>query len=252
MFWPLETRGAENCAGRTWWRLPPDQRAAAGASVTQQIREYWSRFYAGHHTLTPTPFARCVAKQLSTPTLVADIGCGNGRDSIFFAGLGHRVLGLDVAGTAIAGNREVVRQRGIEGVAFEELDLGVHGGLDGVLNRLLTGPGGPDAESFAIYGRFLLHAITEDEEDAVLAALADCLRAGDRCFFEFRTDRDKPLRKQFRGHFRRFVNVEAFLEKVRKARALQCLYCVEGQGMAKYGDEDPFVARIHLGRNPDY
>lgn len=213
--------------------------------MTEQIREYWSRFYAGHHTLTPTPFARCVARELSVPTQVVDIGCGNGRDSIFFAGLGHRVLGLDAAGTAIAGNREVARQRGVECVAFEEMDLGVRGGLDGVLTRLLTSVG---AEPLAIYGRFLLHAITEDEEDAVLAALAACLRAGDRCFFEFRTDRDAALRKRFRGHYRRFVNVDRFLERVRSAGSFRCLYCVEGQGMAKYGSEDPFVARVHLAR----
>ena len=216
--------------------------------MTEQIREYWSRFYTGHHTLTPTPFARCVAQELRAPAHVVDIGCGNGRDSIFFAGLGHRVLGLDVAGTAIAGNREVARQRGVECVAFEELDLGVRGGLDSVLGRLLTGPGGVVDGSFAIYGRFLLHAITEDEEGTVLAALAACLRAGDRCFFEFRTDKDEALRKRFRGHYRRFVNLEGFLERVRRAGSFRCLYCVEGQGMAKYGNEDPFVARVYLAR----
>lgn len=216
--------------------------------MTDHIREYWSRFYAGRHTLTPTPFAQCVAQELRVPTQVVDIGCGNGRDSIFFAGLGHRVLGLDVAGTAIAGNRDVARQRGVDCVGFEELDLGVPGELDGVLTRLLAGPDGVGGRSLAIYGRFLLHAITEDEEGAVLAALAACLRAGDRCFFEFRTDKDAALRKRFRGHYRRFVNVDRFLERVRETGSFRCLHCVEGQGMATYGNEDPFVARVYLAR----
>lgn len=218
--------------------------------MTEQISKYWSQFYSDPHTLRPTPFARCVAKELTAPTQVVDIGCGNGRDSLFFAGLGHHVLGLDAAGTAIARNREVARQRGVEGVAFQEVDLGVSGGFHTILNRLLTGPDGVGTKSLAVYGRFLLHAVTEDEEDTVLAALAASLRTGDRCFLEFRTDKDLSLRKQFRSHYRRFVKLDEFLDKVRSAGALDCLYAEEGQGMARYGDEDPFVARVHLAPFP--
>ena len=216
--------------------------------MTEQIKEYWSQFYAGQHTLSPTPFARSLAGELTESVQVLDIGCGNGRDSIFFAGLGHRVLGLDVAAPVIATNREVARQRQVSGVAFEELDLGARGGLDSVLKRLL-GCHGDLARPLAVYGRFFLHAITEEEETVVLAALAGNARSGDRCFFEFRTDKDRPLLKRFGTHYRRFINLDDFLAKAREIGRLKCLYRTEGRGMASYRDEDPIVARVYLGRS---
>ena len=56
---------------------------------------------------------------------VLDAGCGTGENALYLAGLGRRVMGIDVAPTAIARAREKAAARGL-GAAFlvaDALDL---------------------------------------------------------------------------------------------------------------------------------
>ena len=100
----------------------------------------------------------------------------------------------------------------------------------------------------SIFARFFFHAISEEEEDLVLASLSQCLRSGATCYFEFRTEMDAKGDKRFGSHYRRFINIDRFVEKATKGRRFECFYRVEGQGMAKYLEEDPFVGRVFLRR----
>ena len=54
--------------------------------------------------------------------------------------------------------------------------------------------------------------------------------------------------KRFGSHYRRFINIDRFVEKATAGRRFECFYRVEGQGMAKYLEEDPFVGRVFLRR----
>lgn len=107
--------------------------------------------------------------------------------------------------------------------------------------------GASSKSNFVVYGRFLIHAVTDDEERAILEALAE-LPSGARCYFEFRTTKDAGLVKRFGGHYRRYVEVDALIKRAGKLGNLDCHYRVEGRGLAKYGEEDPIVARLHLQR----
>ena len=62
---------------------------------------------------TPSPFATWVADRLEPRQHVLDVGCGNGRDSVHFAGQGHRVTALD--GTILARRltRRLARQHSV-------------------------------------------------------------------------------------------------------------------------------------------
>ena len=242
------------------WRVTEDVRVkmnelnaipVGDASKHNEIKDYWARFYAYGHTILPSAFAATVAIELTEPRYIVDLGCGNGRDSVFFAELGHRVVGLDFSGKAIDDNERRVRQKKVDDVEFKQVDIGAPNALIDVLTRIEDGAmQEKDARGarIVIYARFFFHAISEEEEDLVLAALSQCSRSGAMCFFEFRTERDAVGDKRFGSHYRRFINIDRFIEKVIAGGSFECFYQVEGQGMAKYFEEDPIVGRVFLRR----
>lgn len=209
-------------------------------------KRYWAEFYERRPRMAaPSAFAASIATELADRSRIVDIGCGDGRDSFFFASLGHHVLGLDAAGTVIAGNNAFAKDDGRESVAFREADVSEPGVLATALRSHMEGAS--SRSNFVVYGRFLIHAVTDDEERAILEALAE-LPSGARCYFEFRTTKDAALVKRFGGHYRRYVDVDALIKRAGKFGNLDCHYRVEGRGLAKYGEEDPIVARLHLQR----
>ena len=237
------------------WRLTPELRekmsqlnalSIVDSRTHQEIKQYWSSFYEQAHTAVPSPFAASVAVELNEKHLVVDLGCGNGRDSLFFASLGHRIHGLDLVDSAIESCRLRADQLGLDDVAFEQVDVCTPGVLRNVLNAVADRD--ESASPMIVYARFFFHAITEDEEALIIRTLADCLRRRSFCFFEFRTEKDQHTHKRIGGHYRRFIDLDRFVAKATRGRAFECTYRVEGQGMAKYRDEDPFVARVYLRR----
>ena len=230
------------------WRLTPTVSAKMqqlyalrDTSAQDATKRYWSRFYKERHTTIPTPFAVSVAVELKEPCQVIDIGCGNGRDSRFFAQLGHQVLGLDAAASAIEGE-SLAKSGQTHDVTFKKADVAAPDTLASVIRSM------PDTASLVIYARFFFHAITEDEETAVLNVLSEHLPRGARCYFEFRTRMDEKTHKHFSGHYRRFISLDTFVSKAVAKGTMNCIYTVEGQGMAKFNEEDPFVGRVHLCR----
>jgi hypothetical protein len=55
----------------------------------------WDDFYRKGHVDTPTPFAiavtHCLAALEAVPVTIVDLGCGNGRDSLYLASFGSAV-----------------------------------------------------------------------------------------------------------------------------------------------------------------
>ena len=221
------------------------------ASTHNEIKDYWARFYRYAHTTLPTAFAAAVAIELTEPRYIVDLGCGNGRDSVFFASLGHRVVGLDISGDVIEDNRKRAREKKVRDVEFRQVDIAGPSALIDVLNGIEEAAiqeGDERRAHVAVYARFFFHAVSEEEEDLVLTALSLCLRSGTTCYFEFRTEQDAAGYKRFGSHYRRFINIDRFVEKATRGGSFECFYRVEGQGMAKYLEEDPYVGRVFLRR----
>jgi SAM-dependent methyltransferase len=207
----------------------------AGLQPVADRSGYWDRYYAGRTTARrplPSQFATFVAGELGEPRRVIELGCGTGRDSIFFASNGHDVTGVDASEEAVKRCTALAEKLG-EPASFVTAKVDDPG-----LAGQLKGPVGP----LAVYARFFLHAITDDEERCFLALAADLTAAGDILAVEYRTVRDASGAKVTEDHYRRFVAPPTF-----EARALgsgfDVVYAVEGFGFAKYQQDDAYVAR---------
>lgn len=111
----------------------------------------------------PSGFARQIADRLTPGARVLDLGCGEGRDSVYFASKGFEVTGLDVSADALAKARRLAdeRQLQVRWLCRSMLEAPVAGRFDLVYScgsvhhlrrcdrarlfrrlRLLTAPGG--------------------------------------------------------------------------------------------------------------
>ena len=78
--------------------------ATHSSTTTEHRSDYWDEYYAARATTRrplPSQFATFVAGELERPHRVIELGCGNGRDSIFFASYGHQVTGVDGSEAAV-------------------------------------------------------------------------------------------------------------------------------------------------------
>lgn len=61
----------------------------------------------------PTTFARQVVALLPLSARILDLGCGEGRESVFFAEAGFEVVGVDASRAGIAKARRLAEARGV-------------------------------------------------------------------------------------------------------------------------------------------
>jgi len=215
----------------------PTPTTAIRASRT----DYWEGYYAAKAVPVrrlPSQFAAFVAGELDQPHRVIELGCGDGRDSMFFANYGHDVVGVDASQTAVEACRSLAATLG-EHATFIVANID-----EPDLAGRVKGDSGPRV----VYARFFLHAITEAEEEILLDLAATITDPGDYLAAEYRTVRDSSGAKVTANHFRRFVLPAAF-EARALARGVAVTYSVEGFGFVKYRQDDAYVARTLFRRN---
>lgn len=115
----------------------------------------WDRYYrSGKAPEMPSAFAQAVEPLLKCYSSILDVGCGNGRDSVYFRQMGHEPIGVDQSREAV----ELARTA-IPGVIFQPMSaieaLSVFRDWD------------------VIYMRWLLHAVPRRRADTILK-LASC------------------------------------------------------------------------------
>lgn len=204
--------------------------------------DYWKGYYAAAKAAAakrplPSQFATFVAGELDGNCRILEFGCGGGRDSLFFSSHGHDVIAVDGAAPAVALCREQAEKFGLD-VRF------VHADIE---NPELLEIGQSEGNLTVVYARFFLHAISEEEEVAFLAAAQAATRSGDRMAVEYRTIRDQAQSKVTDSHYRRFIEPPAFMSRAERA-GFEVEYSVEGFGYAKYKHDDAYVARCLLRR----
>jgi SAM-dependent methyltransferase len=205
---------------------------------------YWTKFYKkkGAFLHKPSPFAKFFAKRIEAPATIVDLGCGTGRDALFFAENGFAVRGFDVSPEGIAQANTFKRERGLDNCIFETVDA-AHPEVGRIIRDSLSGT--DRDRNLIVYCRFFLHSIPLDVEQTLLSSLGQYLRPGFTFAAEFRTDQDAALPKRFGvTHYRRFVNPEEFQARLEKEYGFSVRYITSGFGLALYKEEDPHVCRV--------
>ncbi len=234
------------------WRLPKtgfkwsvEKRGndRTGVMTPPRITEvYWADYYAHNGHADASSFARFVDERLgSTSGTVIDVGCGDGRDSIYFATRGRTVVGLDRAGVAIEHARTKAADAHLDRARFVVCDLADGEALAEALRAEHERP-------VVFYSRFVLHAIDAPTQRALQDAIDARARSGDLFAVEFRTDKDEARVKTHPHHYRRYQNASEFLADLRE-RGWVVDYDVESAGLAPWGDEDPVLCRA-VARRP--
>ena len=197
---------------------------------------YWDQYYQSGVCVTePSLFAQYVAGQVDPGETLVDLGCGNGRDAIYFAGRGLDVTAIDLSKKAI----DALKNRELSGICFQHGD---------VASPAFHPPG----SYHNAYSRFSLHAMTEEHARLLFQRVLRSLRSGGRFFIETRSIRD-PLfgkgKKQERNswiydsHYRRFIVLEELVEELFKG-GFHVTYAEENTGFAPFGQDDPPVIRV--------
>ncbi|WP_438308267.1 class I SAM-dependent methyltransferase [Pseudomonas guariconensis] len=209
-------------------------------SLTEKSN-YWDSFYSSRKKgapAYPSQFAAFVINELGDVDGIIEFGCGNGRDTEFFAAHGFELLALDASVEAI----ELCRSRSEHASVHYVHSLA--GAAREEIKGFLVGK-----RKVAVYARFFLHAIDESESAALLDLLGVLLPTGSQVFFEYRTVDDAVQNKIFgTDHYRRYLEHANTLANIERA-GFSVVYQIEGHGLAKFRDEDAKVGRCVAQKN---
>ncbi|MBL4681619.1 MAG: class I SAM-dependent methyltransferase [Pseudomonadales bacterium] len=203
-------------------------------------KTYWDNFYKTNFKSTPSQFCVCMLTEIDPTDTIVELGSGNGRDSLYFASQGHITVAMDLSHEAIASCEREAKERQVEHTSFFQGDLT---NLENVSSVIQHARDKSESSMLTFYSRFVMHSLDDEQERKLLEILSSCLQAGEKIYFEFRSSEDAELDKVFGNHFRRYINIDAFHARLENG-GFNISYSLVGQGMAKYKEEDPFVARI--------
>ncbi|MFK8012288.1 MAG: hypothetical protein AB8B80_09625 [Marinicellaceae bacterium] len=202
--------------------------------------DYWNNFYQSNFKHTPSQFCVCVLTEVPTNAVVVELGSGNGRDALYFASQGHITVAMDLSHQAILSCDKQSEIMQIDHATFIQGDLTEKNDVEKTIQVARTQS---KERTIIFYSRFVMHSLDEVQEDKFLQILSQTMQQGEFVYFEFRSQEDACLDKHFGGHYRRYVDSDAFKNKI-KNLDYAIHYSHLGQGMAKYKEEDPFVIRI--------
>lgn len=198
-------------------------------------KDYWANFYRQQKNsapVFPSQFAAFTINELAPETSIIEFGCGNGRDSYFFASHGFPLLALDASEQAIALCRARNPFTHADYIAREA------SAARREVEHFLQG-----RHTIAVYARFFLHAIGEEEQGQFLELLNKTIPQKGKLFFEYRTIQDENNEKTFgKEHYRRYLDHEKTLAEI-ESNGFSIEYETEGRGMAKFKTEDARIGR---------
>lgn len=199
---------------------------------------YWNQYYQAQPVLKefPSQFAVDMVQYMEKGKHVLDLGCGNGRDSLYFLEQGMKVTGIDASPIAINSLKKLYPEKRSSFLCD-----------DFVSSKVLY-----QIKYDYCYIRWALHAISLQKELELLHNIYATLDVGGKLFIEARSIHDtiygigKSIGEhEFLndGHYRRFIDGQV-LEKELKDIGFSEVLIQEGQGFSKSGQSDPVLLRV--------
>ena len=178
--------------------------------------KYWNRFYSKNDgvKLEPSLFAKYVGTVVSHDKHILELGCGNGRDSMYFYKLGMHVTAVDAADKAIRKLQEHQDDR-----------------LNFICDDFVSTSFLFSTQYDYIYSRFTLHAISDRQEEELLKNVYKALKYNGKFFIEARSVNDTIYGKGemvgrnaylYNNHFRRFLVLDELVKRLEEKG-----FCIE-------------------------
>jgi ubiquinone/menaquinone biosynthesis C-methylase UbiE len=199
-------------------------------------KKYWSEFYFNNNELTKKPslFAQYLVENsvINEGDVLFELGCGNGRDSIFFAKNNIDVTAVDQCDKNISLLNEQHNN-----ISFISDDFTNLSNLESKVN--------------VVYSRFTLHSINDEGEQRTLNWVYNNLKNDGILCVEARTLKDPIFGKGidkgnniwfYNNHHRRFIDAISFKNKLVEM-GFEIKLFDENNGFAKHKDDDPVVLR---------
>lgn len=200
-------------------------------------KKYWDNYYiSGSAINEPSLFARYVINKIQKNKVLVELGCGNGRDSLYFTNNNIEVIAIDLSEKMI----ELLKPYNNSNISF------IYGDFVN-MNYKQFG----DIGSF--YSRFTIHTLKETQQDHLIKNVYNSLCSGGLFFIEVRSVLDDLYGKGectggkneyiYEGHYRRFIN-KSDLEANLINQGFSIEYSKEDKDFAPYKDSNPIILRI--------
>lgn len=198
-------------------------------------KQYWTSFYKDQpDPFPPSLFAEYVMRFVQPHARLCELGCGNGRDSIFFAKKNLFVTAIDHVESEIQFLNEKYSSAFLNFVCKDFTKM-------------------EDVSVLFdyIYCRFSLHAINMEDEKKVLQWIIHNLVDGGYVFFESRSVHDTILtsgirlsvNENFTDHYRRYIDMDQICENL-KTLGFSIVEALESDEFAPYKNERPMIIRV--------
>ena len=199
--------------------------------------EYWNLFYENFSEEKQSSFAEFCLDFFNENSSILELGCGNGRDAIYFIKNSFKVLGVDQSKSAIKYLND--KAQWFSDSKFIQCDFTN-------LNDIGTFD--------VVYSRFTLHSVSQYEQNRVIEnAWNQLLKNGLLCI-EARGKKNDLFEKGvkvidekdayiYNGHYRRFLDFD-LLKNDLISLGFILEYSAEERNFAPMGDTNEFFIRV--------
>ena len=196
---------------------------------------YWDKYYKKlKGNLRPSKFAISIRNFLKNyEGNLYDIGCGNGRDTVFFNRNKLNCIGIDQSREVINKNKKSFKIYKNKFIKKNFIKLNYFN----------------SKKNYSIYSRFSIHSVSKEKENEFFKNLKK-LKKLQYLFIEVRTIYDelygvgKKVAKNayVTDHYRRFINPIEFKKKLKKD--FKILKFKISKNFAPFKNENPKVLRV--------